>query len=67
MGSTLDLPGYLWPGSNAPTATTTCDIVAWASAINKYIVYAHDDEYHYAMPPGIVHKRMRAQRNTRNE
>ena len=63
VGSTLDLPGYLWPGSSAPSATATCDVVAWASTLDKYIVYAHDDQYHYAMPPGIVNKRMRAQRS----
>jgi hypothetical protein len=66
IGTTVKLPGYLWPGSSSHT-TTTCDVVAWANTINKYIVRAHDDAHHYAMPSAIVNKRMNALSHKRSK
>jgi hypothetical protein len=66
IGTTVKLPGYLWPGSGSHT-TTTCDVVAWANTINKYIVRAHDDAHHYAMPSAIVNKRMNALSHKRSK
>ena len=67
IGTTVKLPGYLWPGTGATNATTTCNVVAWATTIDKYIVRAHDDAHHYAMLSAIVNKRMHALSHKRSK
>ena len=57
IGDTIHLPTSLWPGSQTQK-TCRCTIVAWAPSLAKYVVLAHDDGHHYAMPSAEITKRL---------
>ena len=58
IGENVRLPAYLWPSARDPRATCACTVVAWAPSISKYVIHAHDDGHHYAMPSSEILKRL---------
>ena len=58
IGEEVRLPAHLWPSARHSRATCACTVVAWAPSLSKYVIHAHDDGHHYAMPSSEILKRL---------
>ena len=54
IGEEIRLPAHLWPNASNSRASRKCTVVAWAPSLSKYVILAHNDGHHYAMPSNEI-------------
>ena len=55
VGSTWSLPNWLWPGGDGDRGRTDCQVVAYAAALQQYVVLDCDAGHHYP----VAHKHIK--------